>query len=382
MIGQGAYVKSLSPPPDPSSDPCGSEVLGICPPFTTTSCPPTPVPPLTPGDLRRLAKAPHPTHIIKCPRCDSLDTKFCYYNNYSLSQPRYFCKNCKRYWTAGGALRNVAVGGGLRKNKRSKLKLQAEAEAAAAAARDLLAHKECAQPQHYEGKPPSPVLASSAAMGSSSTSTSSVVSGIPANFVATAAPPNFHSNATHLIRTSSGSDGSTVEYAGNDNCGSAAGATFRKDQQQNSNQLQHCFGEVSGVPQFYSSYSTSLPSSNLQQYGGTLNEKGASYQAVGYVNQVVQSSSSSMNLLTGDKVAGSNPAHANSVSIGAAGYNVLTNSNGCEGGDVCSNELREEKEEIITNYPHYDWQLISENLFNGAASEGFLPLHGGSWPDF
>ncbi|KAK1278798.1 Dof zinc finger protein DOF5.3 [Acorus gramineus] len=57
---------------------------------------------------------------LKCPRCDSMNTKFCYYNNYSLSQPRHFCKACKRYWTRGGTLRNVPVGGGCRKNKRLK----------------------------------------------------------------------------------------------------------------------------------------------------------------------------------------------------------------------------------------------------------------------
>uniref|UniRef100_A0A0E0L323 Dof zinc finger protein n=1 Tax=Oryza punctata TaxID=4537 RepID=A0A0E0L323_ORYPU len=55
-----------------------------------------------------------------CPRCDSPNTKFCYYNNYSLSQPRYFCKGCRRYWTKGGSLRNVPVGGGCRKNRRGK----------------------------------------------------------------------------------------------------------------------------------------------------------------------------------------------------------------------------------------------------------------------
>ncbi|KAF2565370.1 hypothetical protein F2Q68_00027606 [Brassica cretica] len=55
----------------------------------------------------------------KCPRCESPNTKFCYYNNYSLSQPRYFCKSCRRYWTKGGTLRNVPVGGGCRRNKRS-----------------------------------------------------------------------------------------------------------------------------------------------------------------------------------------------------------------------------------------------------------------------
>ncbi|KAG9134654.1 hypothetical protein Leryth_000983 [Lithospermum erythrorhizon] len=54
-----------------------------------------------------------------CPRCGSSNTKFCYYNNYSLTQPRYFCKGCRRYWTKGGSLRNVPIGGGCRKSRRS-----------------------------------------------------------------------------------------------------------------------------------------------------------------------------------------------------------------------------------------------------------------------
>lgn len=61
---------------------------------------------------------PHPPPQ-KCPRCDSLQTKFCYYNNYSLTQPRYYCKSCRRYWTHGGTLRNVPIGGGCRKSKRA-----------------------------------------------------------------------------------------------------------------------------------------------------------------------------------------------------------------------------------------------------------------------
>ncbi|XP_076922393.1 dof zinc finger protein DOF1.4-like [Bidens hawaiensis] len=61
-----------------------------------------------------------PHEALKCPRCESSNTKFCYYNNYSLSQPRHFCKAFKRYWTRGGTLRNVPVGGGCRKNKRVK----------------------------------------------------------------------------------------------------------------------------------------------------------------------------------------------------------------------------------------------------------------------
>ncbi|KAE8661085.1 pentatricopeptide repeat-containing protein [Hibiscus syriacus] len=71
-------------------------------------------------DRARLANIPMPEVALKCPRCESTNTKFCYFNNYNLTQPRYFCKACKRYWTRGGALRNVPVGGGCRRNKRSK----------------------------------------------------------------------------------------------------------------------------------------------------------------------------------------------------------------------------------------------------------------------
>lgn len=69
---------------------------------------------------RRLKPAVQELQPQKCPRCESINTKFCYYNNYSLSQPRYFCKTCRRYWTQGGTLRNVPVGGGCRKGKRLK----------------------------------------------------------------------------------------------------------------------------------------------------------------------------------------------------------------------------------------------------------------------
>ncbi|KAJ6919526.1 dof zinc finger protein DOF2.4 [Populus alba x Populus x berolinensis] len=58
---------------------------------------------------------------LRCPRCDSSNTKFCYYNNYNLTQPRHFCKTCRRYWTKGGALRNVPIGGGCRKNKNTSV---------------------------------------------------------------------------------------------------------------------------------------------------------------------------------------------------------------------------------------------------------------------
>ncbi|XWS58583.1 hypothetical protein CRYUN_Cryun08bG0046700 [Craigia yunnanensis] len=58
-----------------------------------------------------------PDKVLPCPRCNSLDTKFCYFNNYNVNQPRHFCKNCQRYWTAGGTMRNVPIGAGRRKNK-------------------------------------------------------------------------------------------------------------------------------------------------------------------------------------------------------------------------------------------------------------------------
>ncbi|XP_073018935.1 cyclic dof factor 2-like [Primulina eburnea] len=58
-----------------------------------------------------------PDKILPCPRCNSMETKFCYFNNYNVNQPRHFCKNCHRYWTAGGTMRNVPIGAGRRKNK-------------------------------------------------------------------------------------------------------------------------------------------------------------------------------------------------------------------------------------------------------------------------
>ncbi|KAM7279402.1 hypothetical protein ACFE04_006536 [Oxalis oulophora] len=79
---------------------------------------------MTSSNYQQDVKKPRPPNEqpLNCPRCDSTNTKFCYYNNYSLTQPRYFCKSCRRYWTKGGTLRNVPVGGGCRKNKRSSSK--------------------------------------------------------------------------------------------------------------------------------------------------------------------------------------------------------------------------------------------------------------------
>ncbi|KAG2499033.1 hypothetical protein HYH03_003218 [Edaphochlamys debaryana] len=68
-------------------------------------------------DAQGRPKLPRPTTKDPCPRCSSEDTKFCYYNNYNIKQPRFYCKTCQRYWTAGGTLRNIAPGSGRRKSK-------------------------------------------------------------------------------------------------------------------------------------------------------------------------------------------------------------------------------------------------------------------------
>ncbi|KVI05510.1 cyclic dof factor 1 [Cynara cardunculus var. scolymus] len=71
------------------------------------------------GNSNSEEKPKKPDKILPCPRCNSMDTKFCYYNNYNVNQPRHFCNNCQRYWTAGGTMRNTPVGSGRRKNKSS-----------------------------------------------------------------------------------------------------------------------------------------------------------------------------------------------------------------------------------------------------------------------
>ncbi|XP_057517040.1 dof zinc finger protein DOF5.6-like [Amaranthus tricolor] len=99
---------------DSSSSPSGGTTTDC---MLAAACSSRTGPPL----MDRRLRPPHDQNP-KCPRCDSSHTKFCYYNNYSLSQPRYFCKTCRRYWTKGGTLRNIPVGGGCRKNKKSSSK--------------------------------------------------------------------------------------------------------------------------------------------------------------------------------------------------------------------------------------------------------------------
>ncbi|KAK9048771.1 hypothetical protein SSX86_032262 [Deinandra increscens subsp. villosa] len=79
---------------------------------------------------RRCLRTQPQTDPLTCPRCESTNTKFCYYNNYNKTQPRYFCKACKRHWTSGGVLRNVPVGG-QRKNKRPRPSVMTAANSSA-----------------------------------------------------------------------------------------------------------------------------------------------------------------------------------------------------------------------------------------------------------
>lgn len=94
----------------------------------------------------------HHQQALKCPRCDSLNTKFCYYNNYNQSQPRHFCKSCRRYWTKGGILRNVPVGGGNRKtSKRSKPKKERKSNSHSSSESSSIAAAVAATPTSANG---------------------------------------------------------------------------------------------------------------------------------------------------------------------------------------------------------------------------------------
>ncbi|XAR51250.1 hypothetical protein NMG60_11005820 [Bertholletia excelsa] len=126
------------------------------------------------GGDRRLRPHHHHQNLqaLKCPRCDSINTKFCYYNNYNLSQPRHFCKSCRRYWTKGGVLRNVPIGGGCRKSRRSKQK-SSSSDAAAAAERKLNSHSSSESSTVTASTAPTPAPAPAPAPASTASSSAS-----------------------------------------------------------------------------------------------------------------------------------------------------------------------------------------------------------------
>eukprot|EP00250_Pteridium_aquilinum_P011917 c20389_g2_i1 orf=888-1952(+) len=345
--------------------------MPTCPPFDAITSPLL----ANSGDHRRpSAKAPHPSEVLKCPRCDSLDTKFCYYNNYSLTQPRYFCKNCKRYWTAGGALRNVPVGGGLRKNKRSKLKqAAAEAEAAALAA-PALASATVTQPQ-YQAKL---VASGPGATGeaplkvdnrvASSTNValpSHLAVGVPqlgmyvhssgersANSHVSAdlgsAPPHY---SEQMLNQNGGAVASTLDQQ--------EGSFYVKNEQSAGGSF---FCEPGHVPQLYpTSYVASLPAQFGNAVGGT-----ASGYAMNY-NFLSMCENANTEALMSDERRG----------------HMVHHSTGASTAIPSRGESKQEKDAEGAN--HYDWQLISEGgLFNGTgATDGnFFYMPSSSWPDF
>ncbi|KAF8768640.1 hypothetical protein HU200_007191 [Digitaria exilis] len=134
MAGNTNPNQNPNPPPAPPSAAAQRPTNGA-PAATATAAPPGGAGGAAAGagaGTERRAR-PQKEKALNCPRCNSTNTKFCYYNNYSLQQPRYFCKTCRRYWTEGGSLRNVPVGGGSRKNKRSSSSVVSSAAATSAA---------------------------------------------------------------------------------------------------------------------------------------------------------------------------------------------------------------------------------------------------------
>ncbi|XP_044977963.1 uncharacterized protein LOC123445096 isoform X3 [Hordeum vulgare subsp. vulgare] len=101
---------------------------------STTACGTSALMSMSMVERARLAKVPQPEPGLKCPRCDSTNTKFCYFNNYSLTQPRHFCHTCGRSWTRGGALRSVRVGSRYSCHAKRSTKSKASAREPAAAA--------------------------------------------------------------------------------------------------------------------------------------------------------------------------------------------------------------------------------------------------------
>ncbi|CAG7902236.1 unnamed protein product [Brassica rapa] len=95
------------------------------------------------NESRRSTKIPHggaaadQQDQLPCPRCESTNTKFCYYNNYNFSQPRHFCKACRRYWTHGGTLRDIPVGGVSRKSSKRSRTCSSVAVSAAVGSREF-----------------------------------------------------------------------------------------------------------------------------------------------------------------------------------------------------------------------------------------------------
>lgn len=50
-----------------------------------------------------------PDSILPCPCCNSMETKYCYYNNQNVSQPRKFCKSHLKNKKSDSRIRHINV---------------------------------------------------------------------------------------------------------------------------------------------------------------------------------------------------------------------------------------------------------------------------------
>ncbi|XP_048564280.1 dof zinc finger protein MNB1A-like [Triticum urartu] len=124
VIQPDAHRAASASAPAPASPPISAGQSAAAPP-------PPPPPPPPPSTTQQAAVGGEP---LPCPRCGSRETKFCYFNNYNVRQPRHLCRACRRYWTAGGALRRVATASPGRRRPRPSARSAAAAASATASA--------------------------------------------------------------------------------------------------------------------------------------------------------------------------------------------------------------------------------------------------------
>ncbi|KAK3165045.1 hypothetical protein QOZ80_1AG0028260 [Eleusine coracana subsp. coracana] len=130
------FGKVIQPPDAHQRAPEESAATPPPPQAPVTPAPATPPPsllppqPLPPPAAAAPGAAGGTGEPLPCPRCGSRETKFCYFNNYNVRQPRHLCRACRRYWTEGGALRRVVSASPGRRRPRPSAARSAAAAAA------------------------------------------------------------------------------------------------------------------------------------------------------------------------------------------------------------------------------------------------------------
>lgn len=294
----------------------------------------------------RRGKPQPPAQALKCPRCESMNTKFCYYNNYNLAQPRHFCKNCRRYWTKGGSLRNVPVGGGCRKNKRSSKHKSSSG--------DQRNHNNLAE----KAAASKAVSSSDKGGGGGSSSSSSLV------------------NNNNIQE---GSDRSECNTNSNNNNSSSAvsGAVFHTDLHQP--QLLNSGNSISSI-----SYENPQFSVNPGVYSGSVNWSRISPLDIQWKQQ-----QSLTSLLTdgrasfdGSAIAEPPPLLEDITSIGEATISRFFKATPASWPSL----LQDQQNSNNNNQSHgFDWQTNGSINISNNSEAPFLsdlgPWSGGSWPD-